>query len=144
VSFLSWSFAEEFWSVLVRKVDHDSDSISDLGFPVNEVRHVGEVKAKVVLDRGPALNREVWRVSLLVHHILVRVLNVLEQVADWLCKSTDLPVAKLNLWVLGVKLLSVDLGLFLLSSESGRVLLCNSSWLFSWSLLFRGTAGSHL
>ena len=127
----------------MRKVDHDGDSVGDLGFSIDEVWHVWEVEAKVVLDGGPALDREVWRVSLLVHHIFVGVLNVLEQVADRVGQSSDLPVAKLNLRILGVQLLPVDLWLLFFGSESSRVFLDNSSWLLSWSLLFRGTAGSH-
>ena len=89
-------FAEELGDVGVCDVHHDCVRIRDVRLAINQIWHGGEVESERVLDACPALDRESWRVTLLIHHILVRVLRVLEEVADRLGQPTNLPVAELD------------------------------------------------
>lgn len=87
-----WGLAEELGSVSGRQVQHDRIWVRQLALLVDQVGDGWEVKIKAVLDRGPALHTVRRRVTLLVHDILVGVLSVLEQIADRVCESANLPV----------------------------------------------------
>lgn len=123
LSLLLVVLAKQFRRVLGCEVDHNGRGVGEFGFAVNHVGNVGEVKAKRVLHLRPALDREVWRVALFIQAVLVRVFNVLKQVADRLSKTSNFPVANHNWLVLRILLLPVCgwvFDLFFKSLSHGR------------------------
>mmetsp|Transcript_9273 Transcript_9273/g.11311 ORF Transcript_9273/g.11311 Transcript_9273/m.11311 type:complete len:282 (-) Transcript_9273:40-885(-) len=100
--------AEEFWGIACRQIKHDCVRIRQLSVAINQVGNRGEVEGECVLNRGPALHGETGRVALLVHHILIRVFGVLEQVANGVSQAAHLPVAKRDRLVLLVLLLATS------------------------------------
>ena len=122
---LIWSLPDEFRGVLGRKIQHYGVGVRHLDLLIDHIGDRWEVKSEGVLNRGPALNGVGGRVSLLVHDILIRMLSVLEQVADRLSETTHFPVAKLDWSVLGMCLLAassrVNLDWFSFSLRSSNV-----------------------
>ena len=118
LSLLFVVFSKQFRGVLGCEVDHNGRGVSEFGFAVNHVGNVWEVKAKGVLNLRPALDGEIWRVALFIKTVLVRVFNVLKQVADWLSKTSNFPVSNHNWLVFRILLLPVCGWVFDLFFES--------------------------